>query len=353
MPSTRCAAVGEPQRQLAPHARSRAARARSTGSESTRSTCVAGAVRGARVEAERRGERHRHRAHARGARPRPRRRAASTRAGGARGCRSRARPRPPAAADGRRGRALREPRGGHRAGTAAPPRGATSSSRSASQRAATASPPSALASAHSSRPAPRDLGPRERLRVHHAHVGVARRRQRVDELLPERPERRVERRARDRPAGRARACRPRRAAAAPRRAPSSPPGARARPSRAAGSRRGSRSRSGPRPRAAPCRSASSRCRRCRRAPRPAPRGPWPCGSRARAPCRGRRAGSTGRSGSSRAFWMRSSSRFAKPRSVSAPSAAASRASATTFSRFAICASPRREPVSAARMRVSS
>ena len=43
----------------------------------------------------------------------------------------------------------------------------------------------------------------------------------------------------------------------------------------------------------------------------------------------------GRSGSSRAFWMRSSSRFAKPRSVSAPSAVASRASATTFSRLAI------------------
>ena len=44
---------------------------------------------------------------------------------------------------------------------------------------------------------PRHLGPRERFRVHHPHVGVARRRQAVGELLPEAARVRVHRRAGD------------------------------------------------------------------------------------------------------------------------------------------------------------
>ncbi len=61
----------------------------------------------------------------------------------------------------------------------------------------------------------------------------------------------------------------------------------------------------------------------------------------------------GRSGSSRALAMRSARRLAKPRRVRAPRSTASRARVATFSRLATWASPRRVPVRAARIRVSS
>ena len=80
--------------------------------------------------------------------------------------------------------------------------------------------------------------------------------------------------------------RPRTAGAAPRPGPSSPPRVTRRPNRAAGSPRETRPRSVPAPRAGPSRRPRAPRPRCRRAPRSALRGPWPCGSRARGPSPG-------------------------------------------------------------------
>ncbi len=194
------------------------------------------------------------------------------------------------------------------------------SRRSASQRAATASPPSAPARAHrSARCAPAVSGRagcprRPRARRRRAAAG-----RRADRSFQKSPMRASQRRAAGSPASRARACRPRRAGAGSRPAPcfsscvasASQPGGWQPPRKPIAIRPSSQSGI----------VSVGECARCRRVSKSAtigasrPLALWIERMRTVSGSPGRVAG---RSGSSRAVAMRSSSRFAKPRRVSAP-----------------------------------